>query len=182
MSFPDKIDQISSFNDNTVSPEDILSSVGFVVSVGPREYDTATTDLSTVIKPIGLIQSFYMSGSKNVRTIFELGTRKKTIVASKGPKQLMLTRVMTFNKNVLASLYSYNDASDVFNYDLGAKESVKPIGLIITLLKEDRTIIGHMYFQDALIESHAENRTAGERGIMEQVSVKWANYIFIGVV
>ncbi len=174
--YNEKLEQVY---DDQITPEDLLSAAGFVVSSAVPDGDI--NDVLTTMKPVGLISAMQMSGNKNITAAFELGTRTRTLLASKGQKQVMLSKVKTFGSNVLKALYSgtvqVSKSGQI--YDLAGDENAHPFGLVISIITESRKLLCHIYFTNAYVEDHTENRTAGERGVMEQVVVKWSNTIVV---
>lgn len=164
-----------------------------------------------IVFPIGVVQNFNLSHSRQFSRIFELGSERSYFVAGRTVGQIGLGRVYYHGASLLRTLYAYYQdtkgslaikpmfqnlgASTVANphdviippgyenvfVNLASDLFAQPIGLLMYLKDINLNVLGAVYFEACYLPQHNWGTDAQGVLIQEQVAVQFERAVPVNV-
>ena len=134
-----------------------------VIVVGnPILSNVTDTDGLTVV---GSAQQIQISQGKQVRFVWEMGSRRGTIVPGRASGQMTITKMMLHGPSVLKALYSYVDDTELealyqqpgygdFWLNLNSELFNRPTGIGLIMRDNEAEQFGTFFFEACYIASH----------------------------
>jgi len=169
-------------------PDDTL------VLAGPARRDTASTTGSAAqdtynggtLLAIGMLQTMSITQTKPTQPMMAIGSGRVFFVSGKSQVQWSIGRLFINGRNLLRVLYhnavvagvdasAFDDiaASSVnstFFTNLDSELFYIPFGLGVLFRNKVHALLGSMYLELAMINSHAIGITAGQNAVLENVT------------
>lgn len=163
--------------DTSINANAFLSSARVVIYAASGTGGTSS-NARTSFKPVGLIQSFDHTESRDVERIFELGSDVPYLVPGRTVGQLNLSRVMISGKDLLNVVYGNDQATDSSNWMKSIKDISKPIDLLFvaytnTNNADTKPTMFYRQFTNCVITSRQEQISAGTITITEGMSIMY---------
>ncbi len=186
-----------------------LTSFSNAGSQGPT--GPATNGANQIVYPMGLLQNFSLSHTRQFMRVFELGSERSYHIAGRTVGQLGLGRVYYHGASMLRTLYAYyqdlvpptlvlpmfsnTGAASVANphdvvippgYDniflnLASDLFAQPIGLLFYMRDIDLKTLGATYFEACYVPNHSLGTDA--QGVMyqEQAAIQFERAVPVAV-
>ena len=135
---------------------------------------------------IGMLQSIQITQSKPTQPMMAIGSGRSFFVSGKSQTQWTIGRLFLNGRNLLRVLYhnfvaangdaaAFDDPSattrtSTFFTNLDSELFYVPFGLGVLFRDKVHNMLGSMYIELAMINSHAIGVTAGQNAILENVS------------
>lgn len=156
-----------------------------------------------IVYPIGIVQNFGLSHSRNFARIFEIGSERSYFIGGRTVGQIALGRVYYHGSSLLRTLYAYyqdlvpptlvpamfpNSGADAManphdvvippGYEniylnLASDLFAQPIGMLMYIRDVNQDTLGAMYFEACYLPQHSWNTDAQGVLIQEQVGVQF---------
>jgi len=164
-----------------------------------------------IVYPVGIVQNFNMSHTRNFSRIFEIGSERSYFIAGRTVGQIGLGRVYYHGASLLRILYAYyqdlvpptfvpamfaNAGADAMSnphdvvippgYDniymnLASDLFAQPIGLLVYIRDINQETLGAIYFEACYLPNHSLSTDAQGVLIQEQVAVQFERAVPVQV-
>lgn len=164
-----------------------------------------------VVFPVGIIQNFNMSHTRNFSRIFEIGSERSYFIAGRTVGQIGLGRVYYHGASLLRILYAYyqdlvpptlvpamfpNAGADAMSnphdviippgyeniyINLASDLFAQPIGMLMYIRDINQETLGAMYFEACYLPNHSISTDAQGVLIQEQVAVQFERAVPVQV-
>lgn len=164
-----------------------------------------------IVYPIGIVQNFSMSQSRNFSRLFEIGSERSYFIGGRTVGQLGLGRVYYHGASLLRVLYAYyqdlvpptlvpamfpNAGASVManphdvvippGYDnlywnLASDLFAQPIGILMYIRDVNQETLGAMYFEACYVPQHSIAMDAQGVLIQEQASIQYERSVPVQV-
>ncbi len=178
----------------------IGGAAAFANAVSGKVGETAANQ---IVMPLGIIQNFHKSETRQFSRIFEIGSERSYFIAGRTVGQLSLSRVYYHGGSLLRVLYAYYQdlipptmvpamfpnagAASVSNphdviippgyeniyLNLASDLFAQPIGLMLYIRDINQRTLGAMYFEACYLPNHTWSTDSQGVLLQEQVSVQY---------
>lgn len=164
-----------------------------------------------IVYPVGIIQNFNLSHTRQFSRIFEIGSERSYFIAGRTVGQLALARIYYHGPSLLRTLYAYyqdlipptfvpalwpnaGTASMANPHDvvippgyeniyinLASDLFAQPIGLLMYIRDINQDALGAMYFEACYLPNHSWSTDAQGVLIQEQTSVQFERAVPVAI-
>ncbi len=181
---------------------EFIGGDGIIVAPGPALLANMSTYGYGVIdlKPIGLLQGLDVNTFKRVNKTSELGTHARYNTTSRGDKVIAIPRIITKQSNLLKAMYNFlldvehgENSDEPWTVETGDYPYgniwknidhplfKKPTGLLIEMMNGKRELLMLAYLENVLIQQMSDVVAEGQRGLAENVVIKWAKTRYLPI-
>lgn len=187
-----------------------LANIGGASALAANSSGTGA-GANQIVFPVGIIQNFNMSHTRQFSRIFEIGSERSYFIAGRTVGQLGLGRVYYHGASLLRILYAYyqdlvpptmvrpmfdNQGADLMSnphdvvippgYDniflnLASDLFAQPIGLLMYIRDINLKTLGAVYFEACYLPNHTWATDAQGVLIQEQVAVQFERAVPVAV-
>lgn len=164
-----------------------------------------------IVYPVGIVQNFSLSSSRNFNRIFEMGSERSYFIAGRTVGQIGLGRVYYHGASLLRTLYAYyqdlvpptlvpamfpNAGASVMSnphdvvippgyeniyLNLASDLFAQPVGLLVYIRDINMETLGAVYFEACYLPNHTWATDAQGVLIQEQVGVQFERAVPVQV-
>lgn len=187
-----------------------LANIGGAAAIAGSVSGTGQA-ANQIVLPIGIVQQFNLSHTRNFSRIFEIGSERSYFIAGRTVGQIGLGRIYYHGASLLRILYAYykdvlgptqfdymfpnagyaamknpHDVQIPAGYDnifinLASDLFAQPIGLLMYVRDVNLAVLGAMYFEACYIPNHTWATDSQGVLIQENVSVQFERAVPVNV-
>lgn len=187
-----------------------LANIGGAAAIGGAVNGNGQA-ANQIVFPVGIVQSFNMSHTRNFSRIFEIGSERSYFIAGRTVGQIGLGRVYYHGASLLRILYAYyqdlvpptlvpamwnnkgtasmSNAHDVtippgyenIYLNLASDLFAQPIGLLVYIRDINQETLGAIYFEACYLPNHSLATDSQGVLIQEQVAVQFERAVPVQV-
>ena len=176
-----------------------------------RAASGAGTGADQIVHPIGIVQNFNMSHTRQFSRIFEIGSERSYFIGGRSVGQLGLARIYYHGASLLRVLYAYYDdpfepvrvpamwpnaGQDTMSnphdviippgyenlfLNLASDLFAQPVGLMMYVRDVNQETLGAMYFEACYVPNHTWQTDSQGVLIQESVSIQFERGVPVGV-
>lgn len=182
---------------------EFINAESTLIASGPPQISQAQAgaNSTSVVFPIGLLENFGLSQSKQLQRLFEIGSSRSYFVPGRVIGSVSLGRIQYHGPTLLRVLYAYYKpigevregalldlqavtpdslarirvapGEDNFWLNLGSDIFNQPFGLAVYFKDAMDSTVGAIYLETAMIEGHQFSISSGSVLIMEAASIQY---------
>jgi hypothetical protein len=187
-----------------------MGSAAFAAAF-PDAEEAGGDGANDIVHPIGIIQNFNMTHTRQFSRIFEIGSERSYFIGGRTVGQLGLARVYYHGASLLRVLYAYykdergqtviqpmwpNSANDSMDnphdviippgyenlyLNLASDLFAQPVGLLMYIRDINQATLGAMFFEACYVPNHSWQTDSQGVLIQESVSVQFERGVPVGV-
>jgi len=187
-----------------------LANIGGAAAIGGAVAGTGQA-ANQIVLPIGIVQQFNLSHTRNFSRIFEIGSERSYFIAGRTVGQIGLGRIYYHGASLLRILYAYyKDVNGPTNFDfmfpnagfaamanphdvqippgydnifinLASDLFAQPMGILMYVRDVNLAVLGAMYFEACYIPNHTWATDSQGVLIQENVSVQFERAVPVNV-
>jgi len=187
-----------------------LANIGGAAAISTAA-SGAGTGADQVVLPIGLIQNFGLSHTRQFSRIYEIGSERSYFIGGRTMGQLQLSRVYYHGASLLRMLYAYyqdalpptvvnamwsnagaaaqSNPHDVIippGYEnifinLASDLFAQPVGMMMYMRDVNQETLGAVYFEACYVPNHSWQTDSNGVLIQESVAVQFERAVPVGV-
>lgn len=188
-----------------------IANIGAASAAAFAEQFSGGDGANDIVHPIGIIQNFNMTHTRQFSRIFEIGSERSYFIGGRTVGQLGLARVYYHGASLLRVLYAYyedtrgqtrvrplwpNSVSQSMEnphdviippgyenifLNLASDLFAQPIGLMMYIRDVNQETLGAMYFEACYVPNHTWQTDSQGVLIQESVSVQFERGVPVGV-
>lgn len=187
-----------------------IANIGGAAQVA-QAFSGAGTGADQIVHPIGIVQNFNLSHTRQFSRIFEIGSERSYFISGRTVGQLGLARIYYHGASLLRVLYAYyedlipptlvpamwpnagaatqSNPHDVIippgfenlYLNLASDLFAQPIGIMMYVRDVNQDTIGAIYFEACYVPNHSWQTDSQGVLIQESVSVQFERGVPVGV-